>query len=443
VWPGVAGAPVLTALHLGSADLRIGDDRLRGDELAEAVGAVARRVAGAARVAVVAEPTLETAVAIAGVLAAGGCVVPVNPAAGPQEREHMLADAAPDLVLARGDVDLAAGAPLPQAPAIDEQPALVVYTSGTTGRPKGAVLSRRAVVACLDGLAAAWRWTSADVLAHALPLFHVHGLVLGTLGPLRIGSRLVSTRPFGAQSDATMYFAVPTMWSRALDADLVAMRSARLLVSGSAALPAPVFERAQRLSGHPLVERYGLTESLIVTAARPDDDVRPGRVGRPLDGVSLRIAEADDSGMGEVELAGPTLFSGYLNNPKATADATTADGWLRTGDLGSADETGLRLFGRLATDLIKTGGFKVGAGEVEDALLSRAEVSEAAVVGEPDDDLGERIVAYVVLQGTVTADVLVDHIANTLAPHKRPREIRFVDSLPRNAMGKIRKSLLR
>jgi fatty acid CoA ligase FadD36/malonyl-CoA/methylmalonyl-CoA synthetase len=367
----------------------------------------------------------------------------MNPSAGARDRDHVLGNAAPDLVLSRGDVDLDARAALPVPPPTDESPALVVYTSGTTGPPKGAVLSRRAVIACLDGLAAAWQWSSTDVLTHALPLFHVHGLVLGTLGPLRIGSRLVSRPTFGPVADASMYFAVPTMWSRADDDDLAAMHGARLLVSGSAALPSPVFDRVQAMSGHRLIERYGLTESLIVTAARPDADVRPGRVGRPLDGVSLRIAAPDQSGMGEVELAGQTLFSGYLGDAAATARAMTNDGWLRTGDLGSMGDEGLRLFGRLATDLIKTGGFKVGAGEVEDALLARPGVTEAAVIGEPDDDLGERIVAYVVRTDDVTADELVDHVAKTLAPHKRPREVRFVDALPRNHMGKVQKSRLR
>jgi fatty acid CoA ligase FadD36/malonyl-CoA/methylmalonyl-CoA synthetase len=222
------------------------------------------------------------------------------------------------------------------------------------------------------------------------------------------------------------------------------MREARLLVSGSAALPAPVFDRVRRLSGHSLVERYGLTESLIVTAASPDAERVPGRVGRALPGVRLRIAGADDSGLGEVELAGSTLFDGYLGRPDATAAATTPDGWFRTGDLGRYDEaTGLRLLGRLATDLVKTGGYKVGAGEVEDALLAHPAVAEAAVVGEPDDDLGERIVAYVVVRSPVTADELVAHVAATLAPHKRPRAVRFVDALPRNAMGKVQKARLR
>jgi fatty acid CoA ligase FadD36/malonyl-CoA/methylmalonyl-CoA synthetase len=434
---------VLTALDRGAADVEVDGVRLRGDDLSGAVGAMARQVAGAARVAIDAEPTLETAIAVAGVLVAGGCAVPINPAAGPHERDHVLADAAPDLVLTRDDIDLTARAALPEPAANDQAPALVVYTSGTTGPPKGAVLSRRAVVACLDGLAAAWQWTADDVLAHALPLFHVHGLVLGTLGPLRLGSRLVVARRFGAVPYTTIYFSVPTMWSRAKDADLAGMRGARLLVSGSAALPATVFDRVGELAGHRLVERYGLTESLIVTAARPGDDIRPGRVGRPLDGVSLRIVAPDESGLGEVELAGPTLFSGYLNRADATAAAMTADGWLRTGDIGRYDDTtGLRLLGRLATDLIKTGGFKVGAGEVEDALLSHPAVAEVAVTGEPDDDLGERIVAHVVTQDAVDADELAGHVAGVLAPHKRPREVRFVDALQRNAMGKLQKSLL-
>jgi acyl-CoA synthetase (AMP-forming)/AMP-acid ligase II len=434
---------VLTALHSARADVTVGGERLRADELAMAAGAIAARVAGLARVAVVAEPTLQTVVAVAGVLAAGGCVVPVNPASGDAERNHLLADAAPDLVLTPELIDLAARRPIPAAPPVDESPALVVYTSGTTGAPKGAVLSRRAVAACLDGLAAAWEWTADDVLSHALPLFHVHGLVLGTLGPLRHGSPLVVTPRFAAVDGTSMYFAVPTMWSRLADVDLAAMGGARLLVSGSAALPATVFARVEHVAGQALVERYGLTESLIVTAARTSDRRSPGQVGRPLDGVALRIDSPDDTGMGEVHLRGRTLFSGYLDRPTATEAAMTSDGWLRTGDLGAYDDaTGLRLFGRLATDLIKTGGFKVGAGEVEDALLSHPSVAEAAVTGEADDDLGERIVAWVVAKEAVAADVLADHVAARLAPHKRPRVVRFVDALPRNALGKVQKMLL-
>ena len=435
---------MLDALHRGVADVTVDGVRLSGDDLAGAVGALARRVTGARRVGVVADRSLETVVAVAGVLAAGSCAVPINPSSGDDERRHVVTDAAPDIVLSAADVDLRARADLPPAPPVDETPALVVYTSGTTGRPKGAVVPRRAVTACLDGLAQVWAQSDTDVLTHALPLFHVHGLVLGTLGPLRHGSRLVVTPRFEPVPGASVYFAVPTMWSRLDDAALSSMATARLLVSGSAALPAPVFDRVRSLTGQSLVERYGLTESLIVTAARPTDDRAPGRVGRPLPGVGLRIDNADDSGMGEVQLHGPTLFAGYLDNPAATARAMTDDAWLRSGDLGTWDEeTGLRLLGRLATDLIKTGGFKVGAGEVEDALLAHPSVAEAAVLGEPDDDLGERIVAWVVAREPVDADTLSEYVARQLAPHKRPRAVRFVETLPRNELGKVQKTQLR
>ncbi|MDQ1705672.1 MAG: malonyl-CoA/methylmalonyl-CoA synthetase [Frankiaceae bacterium] len=434
---------MLTALRSGAADVTVGSVRLSADALAGAVGAVAQRVAGLSRVAVVADSTMQAVVAVAGVLMAGGCAVPVNPQSGATERARLLTDASPDLVLTSTDVDLDERAQLPGRAVPDDAPALLIYTSGTTGAPKGVVLSERAVCACLDGLAAAWSWTADDVLAHALPLFHVHGLVLGCLGALRHGSRLVVTPRFGPVPGASIYFAVPTMWSRLEDADLSAMAPARLLVSGSAALPAPVFDRVRNASGHRLVERYGLTESLIVTAARPDEARSAGHVGRPLTDVRLRIDQPDDSGMGEVLVAGPTLFSGYRNQPDATAATMTAEGWLRTGDLGVVHaDGGLRLLGRLATDLIKTGGYKVGAGEVEDALLAHPAVAEAAVTGEPDDDLGQRIVAWVVVHESVPAQTLVDHVARDLAPHKRPRDIRFVDALPRNAMGKVQKRLL-
>jgi acyl-CoA synthetase (AMP-forming)/AMP-acid ligase II len=431
---------VLTALHEGRADVSIGGRRLTGEELSGAAGAVAARVSGAHRVAVVMTPTIDSVVLVAGALAAGCCVVPINPAVGPTERSHVLDDAKPDLLLDAADRDLAGSGDLPPAPVIDDTPALIVYTSGTTGAPKGAVLSRRAVVTCLDGLVHRWQLSPADVLAHALPMFHVHGLVLGTLGPLRSGMRLVVTERLAPVADASVHYAVPTAWSRLTDDALSGLRRARLLVSGSAALPAPVFERVRRLTGLPLVERYGLTESLIVTAATAES-AAAGHVGLPLDRVGVRIADADEDGMGEVQLSGATLFDGYLNQPDATVRAWTADRWFRTGDLGRYDaETGLRLLGRMATDLIKTGGFKVGAGEVEDALLTHPAVVEAAVVGEPDDDLGERIVAYVVCSDPVEDVVLIQHVAQSLAPHKRPRVVRFADALPRNAMGKVVKA---
>ncbi len=438
---------LLDALWAGRASAEVGGERLYGDELAGAAAAVARRVAGASRVAVVATPSLQTIVAVAGSLAAGAAVVPLNPASGDAERAHVLRDALPDLVLGGpgGEpVELAArGTPPEEAVAGPETPAFIVYTSGTTGPPKGAVIPRRAVAADLDALAEAWAWNDADTLVHALPLFHVHGLILGTLGPLRIGSPLVHTGRFGPHAGGTVYFAVPTMWRRLDDASLRELATARLLVSGSAALPAPVFDRVAAAAGHRIAERYGLTETLILTAARHDGDRRAGCVGPSLPGVEMRIADADADGLGEIAVRGPTLFSGYLGNPAATDASYDANGWFRTGDLGRIGDGGLTLLGRKATDLISSGGYKIGAGEVEGALLAHPAVAEAAVLGLPDDDLGERVVAWVVAAEPVEAGALADHVAASTAPHKRPREVRFVDTLPRNEMGKVQKIRLR
>jgi malonyl-CoA/methylmalonyl-CoA synthetase len=363
------------------------------------------------------------------------------------------------------EVDAGArGGELPDTDAGDEDPALVVYTSGTTGRPKGAVLPRRAVASNLDGLADAWAWTAEDILTHGLPLFHVHGLVLGLLGPLRRGGELRHLGRFepaaaaaALRDGATMLFGVPTMYHRlgreAEDDTAIAdgLKHARLLVSGSAPLPAPEFTRIERLTGQQVVERYGLTETLMNTAVRADAPRRPGYVGVPVPGVELRlvgddgeeIEAADDETIGEVAVRGPNLFTGYLNRPDATAEALR-DGWFFTGDLATVAEDGYwRIVGRRSTDLIKTGGYKVGAGEIEVALLEHPGVLEAAVTGEPDPDLGERIVAWVVPENERPDEkALIDHVAGELAPHKRPREVRFLDELPRNAMGKVVKQRL-
>jgi malonyl-CoA/methylmalonyl-CoA synthetase len=461
--------------------LRFAGAELTYRELAGLAGHLAGGLRGRDRVAVWATPTIETCVAVVGALAAGAAVVPVNPKIGERELTHILADSDPDVVLSAPNVELPgplarrprlpvllapADAPVPPLPPEpdDEAPAFVVYTSGTTGPPKGVLLPRRAVATNLDALADAWAWTADDVLVHGLPLFHVHGLILGVVGPLRRGGSLhhlgrFSSAGAGAElgHDATMLFGVPTMYHR-LAADCAddpalaaAIGRARLLVSGSAALPATDHARLTELTGQHVVERYGMTETLMNCSVRADGDRRPGAVGLPLPGVDLRLV--DDAGavldamdgetVGEIEVRGPNLFLGYLNRPDATADAMR-DGWFRTGDMAVRDPDGyVRIVGRRATDLIKSGGYKIGAGEIENALLEHPAVAEAAVTGEPDDDLGERIVAWVVPSGSPpSAEELADHVARLLAPHKRPRVVRFRESLPRNEMGKILKRSL-
>ncbi|MHC1558594.1 acyl-CoA synthetase [Actinomycetospora sp. C-140] len=472
---------LLAALLDGALDepeaIRVGDTTMSGPELLGAAAVVADQIGerpDEGPVAVLAEPTAQTVVAMVGGLLAGVPVVPVPPDTGPGERGHVLADSGaslwigerpPEITLPVRKVDLTrrSGDVAREAP--HDGPALVLYTSGTTGPPKGVLLSRAAMAAGLDGLAEAWEWTPGDTLAHGLPLFHVHGLVLGVFGALRVGSHLVHVgRPkpeayAAAVRDhgASLLFGVPTVWSRvAADPDsAAALRSARLLVSGSAPLPVPVFETMRELTGQAPIERYGMSETMITVSVRADGERRPGWVGVPVAGFETRLASTDEENegellphdgetIGELQVRGPGLFSGYLGRPEATAATWTDDGWFRTGDAAVIDAGGYhRIVGRRSVDLIKTGGYRVGAGEIETALLEHGAISEAAVVGEPDDDLGQRIVAHVVVSGAaVDPDEIIAFVAERLSVHKRPREVRVVDALPRNAMGKVQKARL-
>jgi fatty acid CoA ligase FadD36 len=451
----------------------VGQVGLRREELIGAASVVARRVHGASVVAVHAEADIATVVAVVGCLLAGVPVVPVPPDSGPKERGHVLRDSGAALWLGAAPGDRTDGEALPPLVRVDvaarssdswpvpppDSTAMIMYTSGTTGSPKGAVISHRALAGGLDGLVRAWGWTADDVLVHGLPLFHVHGLTLGTLGPLRVGSPVVHTvrpRPdayarAAAELGGTMFFGVPTVWTRiaAEPASARALRSARLLVSGSAALPPSVFRDVAELAGQAPVERYGMTETMITLAVRADGERRPGWVGVPVAGVRTRTVDdagepvrADGEAIGDLQLRGPGMFDGYLGKPEATEASWTPDGWFRTGDVVAVDASGYhRIVGRRSSDLIKTGGYRVGAGEVEAALLDHPAVAEAAVVGLPDVDLGQRIVAFVVADGA-GPDELIEHVAGQLSVHKRPREVRLVEALPRNAMGKVQKARL-
>lgn len=454
---------VAAGADIGDA-VRIDGAVLSRSDLVGAATSVAERVGGAGRVAVLATPTATTVLAVTGCLIAGVPFVPVPADVGVAERAHILSDSGAQAWLGELPADLGG---LPHIPVrlharswhrYAEPPprstAMVMYTSGTTGLPKGVLISRGAIAADIDALAQAWQWSPDDTLVHGLPLFHVHGLILGLLGSLRVGNRFVHTgkpTPAGyAAAGGSLYFAVPTVWSRVVadTAAATALASARLLVSGSAPLPVPVFDRLAELTGHAPVERYGSTESLITVSTRADGERRPGWVGLPLTGVQTRvvcedgsIAERDGETVGSLHVKTPTLFDGYLNRPDATAESFDPDGWYRTGDAAVIDGGGMhRIVGRESVDLIKSGGFRVGAGEIETVLLGHAGVDEVAVVGLPDPDLGQRIVAFVV--GDAKPDELIDFVAEQLSVHKRPREVRIVDSLPRNAMGKVVKKEL-
>jgi fatty acid CoA ligase FadD36 len=463
-------AAVAGGRDIGDA-VRIGDVTLSRSDIVGAATSVAERVGGADRIAVLATPTASTVLAIAGCLIAGVPAVPVPADVGAAERRHILADSGAQAWLGEAPRQDRAPDRLPHIPVrmyarswhrypepSPDATALIIYTSGTTGPPKGVQLSRRAIAADLDALAPAWQWTPLDTLVHGLPLFHVHGLVLGLLGSLRIGNRFVHTgKPTPAayaqactEAGGTLYFGVPTVWSRVAGdtAAAEALRPARLLVSGSAPLPVPVFDQLVRLTGHAPVERYGCTESLITLSTRADGERRPGWVGLPLAGIQTRLiddagrpAPHDTETIGRLQVRGPTMFDGYVNRADATADVFDTDGWYRTGDVAVIDSGGMhRIVGRESVDLIKSGGFRVGAGEIETVLLGHPSVAEAAVVGLPDEDLGQRIVAFIV--GDAEPEVLIDYVAQQLSVHKRPREVRIVDALPRNAMGKVLKKEL-
>lgn len=469
--------------------LIVGDEswtyaELAGAALSHAAAAERSGVRAGDRVAVWAHPTPSTAAAILGNMAAGAVTVLLSPKLGTHELAHIVNDASPQLAFCDS------GYPTPsevdgivclreryeasegslRSLAVNDSPALILYTSGTTGPPKGAVITRGNMAANLDALAQAWEWTDRDTVVHSLPLIHVHGLVLGLFGSLRVGGALHYVPRFSPDEIAaaltdprheqTVLFAVPTMYHRlaeAAESDAAlaeALGRPRLLISGSAGLPMREHERIQRLTGRGVHERYGLTETLINCGVPASHAPMPGFVGPPLTGVQLilvddtrcRIDAHDDETIGEVVVRSPSVFAGYLNRPDATAAVLDDEGWFYTGDLATRAEDGsIRILGRRSTDLIKTGGYRVGAGEIEACLLEYPAVAEVAVVGAPDDDLGQRIVAFVVLcagEGVDQLASLTDFVAERLSPHKRPRDLRIVEQLPRNAMGKVQKKVL-
>jgi malonyl-CoA/methylmalonyl-CoA synthetase len=439
---------------------------LTGADLLERTARVAGRLAAAGlgsgdRVLLSGPPSCDLVVAHCAALRAGCVVVPVNATYTPRELGVIVGDAGPraalladdglrdaaaaidpGLVVAGPDVALPDGDP----PALDAagpgDPALLPYTSGTTGTPKGALLSHGNLLASAEALLLAWRWTADDRLVLCLPLFHMHGLGVGLHGTLLAGAQAVLLSRFdpdavlAACRDATMFFGVPTMYARLADAaDPTPLGGLRLCVSGSAPLAADLHARIAARTGQAVVERYGMTETVMLVSNPYDGERRPGTVGLPLPGVDVRLAE----GSGEILVRGPNVFAGYWRRPDTAGVTFTTDGWFRTGDVGEHDEAGyLRIVGR-SKELIITGGYNVYPREVEDVLRSHPAVADAAVVGTPSAEWGEVVTAYVEVAagGSVDPEALLAWAAGLLAPYKRPRLVHRVDALPRNALGKV------
>ena len=410
----------------------------------------------------------------------GVIFVPVNVLYKDREVQHIVTDSAPALCVVTPE--LRSNLP-PGAPAIDvaslaaeagdvptgapqgdrtrgggDAPAALVYTSGTTGRSKGAVLSHRNFAANAMNLVGAWAMTNIDRYLAVLPLFHVHGLGNGVAGWLACGCRMRLVDRFDAtrivaQFDAfqpTLFFGVPTMYVRLLELDAAVAarigRSVRLFVSGSAPLPASVLEAFREKFGQTILERYGMSETLMNISNPCAGERRAGTVGLPLPGVSVRLVDHDgvpvgDNTIGEVELRGPNVFSGYWNNPAATA-AAFRDGWFRTGDLAERSADGYYTLRGRSSDLIISGGFNIYPREIEELLLEQPGVKEVAVVGAPDSRRGEVPVAYVVSDGSFDEAALNDVCKRSLASFKLPRGFVQVASLPRTALGKVQKHLL-
>jgi malonyl-CoA/methylmalonyl-CoA synthetase len=478
--------PVLWIETIAAQDpdrLWLTDDTAHGyGALNDAMRAMAGRLAALGvvagdRVAVQVEKSREALELYLGCLWLGAIYMPFNSGYTDAEIGWFLRDAEPALFvvdpgshhLVRADVRALALDELiavtPTAPGVrpvfdrDVQAAML-YTSGTTGKPKGAMLTRGNLASSAATLVDAWRFTADDVLIHALPIFHVHGLFVATNTVLAAGASMLFMEKFDADGvidrfdRGTVLMGVPTFYTRLLSNPRLsreACQSMRLFVSGSAPLLAETHRDFEARTGHAILERYGMTETMMNTSNPYDGTRIPGTVGPPLPGVSVRVTDAETGAMlpqgdiGMIEVKGPNLFKGYWRNPEKTAAEHRADGYFITGDLGKIDDAGyIHIIGR-GKDLIITGGFNVYPKEVEDAIDALPGVLESAVVGLPHPDFGEAVTAVVVAKPGVVLDAVVMKamLAKSLAKFKLPKAIHVVAELPRNTMGKVQKALLR
>lgn len=437
-----------------------------------------------ATVAFLVPPSFEYAATLWGIWLAGGIAVPLCGSHPPPEWQYIIDDSSAEIVVAHGDLaeklrqvaDKKGVRFILTSKAMDgtetslpyvhiDRRAMILYTSGTTGRPKGVVTTHCNIAAQITSLVDAWGWTPGDRILHVLPLHHTHGIVNVLLCALWSGSTCEFLPRFDAEavwdrfvsSELTVFMAVPTIyfrliaaWESASQEEKERMSHAcgrlRLMVSGSAALPVSVFEKWQAISGHTLLERYGMTEIGMGLSNPLDGERRPGFVGVPLPGVAARLV--DESGnritaegqSGEIQIKGPNVFLEYWRKPEATQMAFR-DGWFCTGDVAVIERGYWRILGRSSVDIIKTGGYKVSALEVEEVLRTHPAITECAVVGIEDPEWGERICAAVILKAgeALMLNELREWAKQRLASYKVPTRLLCLDKLPRNVMGKVTK----
>lgn len=421
------------------------------------------------RVAAQLEKSVKALQLYLGTVMAGGVFLPLNPAYTDAEIGYFLGDASPHVFVSDNPRpwsnvthvlaldDLQSEALFTAAPRGPDDLAAILYTSGTTGRSKGAMLTHRALESNSATLRDYWRFTASDVLIHALPIFHTHGLFVATNVALMAGAGLIFQTGFNADAiieampRATALMGVPTFYTRLLDHAGLSKASAdmRLFISGSAPLLAQTHAHWTAQTGHHILERYGMTETNMNTSNPYDGARRPGTVGLPLPGVALRIMEGDHElpagEIGGIEVRGDNVFAGYWQMPEKTAEELRPDGWFITGDLGVCDADGyLTIVGR-SKDLIISGGFNVYPKEVESLLDDMETVLESAVIGLPHPDFGEAVAAVVVPQKGVgvTVEAIQAVVTASLAKYKHPKAVFIVDELPRNSMGKVQKKALR
>ncbi len=427
---------------------------------------VARGLQPGDRVAVQTGKSVDLVALHLGVIRAGGVYLPLNSAYTDREVCGLLDDAQPVLIVR--DEDLEHPTPrlaMPEITALADaassafedvgrtpaDPAAILYTSGTTGKPKGAVLSHANLAAGAQTLVREWGFTTEDALLHILPLFHIHGLFVALYCALASGSRVLLVDRFDPAEvvrrlpDATVLMGVPTHYTRLLaypGFDRAATAHMRLFTSGSAPMLVATHEEFTERTGHTILERYGMTETGMLTSNPLHGTRKPGTVGPPLPGVELRL---DGGNPGGIEVRGPNVFSGYWNRPDLATVEFTADGWFRTGDVGQIDADGyVEIVGR-SKDLIISGGLNVYPKEVEMMIDDLAGVAESAVIGVPHPDFGEAVLAVVVLEpgSALTAADIIAAAREQLASFKAPKRVEIVAALPRNTMGKVEKAKLR